>query len=369
MKSKQIKKSVLYLTIPSLLVVCVATEIALRKIYGDSLPFATGLAELNAEHFYFHTLPPGTIPEPGEERFDPELSWRAGALGKRGQKNNKFNPKLIETVNTDGFRGPREFSTEKKKIRVALLGDSFTYGFDLGDEESVGEHLQKMLGDSYEVMNFAQVGYGVDQMTTVATRILPKYAPDYVILAFIGDDLYRSCVNFAGGRLLKPRYVAVGDTVEPQLPIRSPTENLKYHQQTWNRIEDAVLGRLTSVRLLSILSEPYFAFSKRLCVTKLNIKLLEKVYKTWDPKAHVLFVHLFRDLHPEFIAKMEERKFPFLRLANNEKPFADRLGVQFGTNDGYHPNSDGAKVHARAYADFILAHPLKGQRTASLKSN
>jgi len=50
-----------------------------------------------------------------------------------------------------------------RKIRVACVGDSITWGYAMTNqvEESYPTHLQRILGDGYEVRNFGDPGAGV----------------------------------------------------------------------------------------------------------------------------------------------------------------------------------------------------------------
>jgi len=77
----------------------------------------------------------------------------------------KLNRTTIETVNSDGFRG-RDYSVDKPKgvYRIVVLGDSFTEGLGVNDNETFSYYLEQMLnalnisGKKFEVLNLAVGG-------------------------------------------------------------------------------------------------------------------------------------------------------------------------------------------------------------------
>ena len=83
-------------------------------------------------------------------------------------RNRKvFDSKLLNT-NADGFRGVREFALKKDsaKTRILLLGDSFTFGEGVSDDETYAQVLQRALPGA-EVINAGVHGYAHDQMLTM----------------------------------------------------------------------------------------------------------------------------------------------------------------------------------------------------------
>ena len=89
------------------------------------------------------------------------------------------------TVQTNGA-GYRERSFSNVKApgtyRIAAVGDSFTYGNGIRNDERYTEILQKALPSRFEVLNFGTAGANTPQhLHTVANIVLPL-GPDFVIL-------------------------------------------------------------------------------------------------------------------------------------------------------------------------------------------
>ena len=99
------------------------------------------------------------------------------------------------TINAAGFRGPQY--PEAKPVgtrRIVGLGDSFMFGHGVGDSEVYLRVLEDLLnrfstGTRFEAINTAVPGYNtVMEIETLETKGL-AYAPDVVLIHFVGNDL------------------------------------------------------------------------------------------------------------------------------------------------------------------------------------
>jgi lysophospholipase L1-like esterase len=104
-----------------------------------------------------------------------------------GSKDGDF------TINAAGLRD-RDYALQKTSgvYRVACIGDSITYGFGAGQDQSYPTHLESLLREKQgcgtaEVLNFGVTGYNIGQtLENLKVRAL-DYAPDLVV--------YQYCVN------------------------------------------------------------------------------------------------------------------------------------------------------------------------------
>lgn len=146
-----------------------------------------------------------------------------------------------ERINSDGYRdrewdAPREagdgFEKDASLLRVAVLGNSMTYGTSVPIEDTwprvLEEHLARDLaqrGDARTalVMNFAVQGYALEQMQRVYEDRVRPYRPDVLIVPLHVGDI-----------LPVPQFVG-----EPKLRYRRPwfrtaTRDLLY-REAWGR--------------------------------------------------------------------------------------------------------------------------------------
>jgi lysophospholipase L1-like esterase len=126
---------------------------------------------------------------------DEELGW---ALRPSSMGWYRYEGAARIQINSAGFRGP-EIRREKPAgvFRVAVIGDSFTIGLDVPDEQIFTHLLEKRLngnpcvrGQRVEVLNFGVGGYGTLQELMVLRKHALAYRPDLVLLMFFsGNDV------------------------------------------------------------------------------------------------------------------------------------------------------------------------------------
>jgi len=130
------------------------------------------------------------------------------------------------STNSRGLRGSREFAYERRAgvPRIVALGDSFTFGDEVGDEQAWPRRLAAEL-PGVEVLNLGVHGYGHDQMLLYLQEQGVLYRPDVVLLGFLSDDMERNVLAFRD--YAKPRFELRGGRLELQnVPVPSPAETL-----------------------------------------------------------------------------------------------------------------------------------------------
>lgn len=100
----------------------------------------------------------------------------------------RFNKKYVE-INKEGFRDD-EFVIEKyEKIRIAVLGDSFAYGWGIKDiKNSFPDILEEKLIDKGEVYNFGLPGMDTEDELKILKENALDYNPDIVIISYLPND-------------------------------------------------------------------------------------------------------------------------------------------------------------------------------------
>lgn len=159
--------------------------------------------------------------------YDPFLGW--------AYRPNSLRQGGIFTVNSAGIRSRREYARvpPDDTLRIALFGDSFTAGEDVGDEETWGRQLEIRLNEAglrAEVLNFGVGGYGMDQAFLRWERLGKGFAPDLLVFGLQPENLkrnvnvFRQALNPRPGALpfSKPRFILQNDELalvnSPALP-------------------------------------------------------------------------------------------------------------------------------------------------------
>lgn len=158
--------------------------------------------------------------------FDTFSASRGWALKPGIRDLPVFQGKILNS-NSRGLRGRGEHGYEKPPgvVRILVLGDSFTFGEEVSDDETYSYQLGAML-PGVEVLNLGVHGYGHDQMLIYLQEEGVKYQPDVVILGFIADDMERNLLGFRD--YAKPRFVLeAGRPLLRNVPVPSPEEMLR----------------------------------------------------------------------------------------------------------------------------------------------
>lgn len=143
---------------------------------------------------------------------DDELGWVVGSSRRAAARRRTDS---IYASSVEGLRASRRgerLSEVPAARRVALVGDSYTFGLEVPFEHTWGYHLENMLGEGVQVLNFGVDGYGPDQMLLRYRRDVVEWEPDVVVLTFVPHDLERTVVVYPMiamgwyGYLVKPRF-------------------------------------------------------------------------------------------------------------------------------------------------------------------
>lgn len=98
-------------------------------------------------------------------------------------------PRIVRArINEDGFRGPRLPRERTAGVaRIACVGDSHTFGWGVGDDETWPAVLERELGD-VEVLNAGVNGYDAEQESSFCRRVVLDWRPDLVLWQFFLND-------------------------------------------------------------------------------------------------------------------------------------------------------------------------------------
>ena len=120
--------------------------------------------------------------------------------------------------NALGFRGPEVAPVKPSgKLRVLVLGDSFTYGIGVADDETFSARLAA-LDPRLEVLNAGVNGYGTAQELLLLRDQGLGLQPDVVVIAFFWNDVGNSFgrrfprFELEDGELVWPEPIAVAES-------------------------------------------------------------------------------------------------------------------------------------------------------------
>lgn len=154
----------------------------------------------------------------GKARFESDLEpdRDVGWVNRPGLRRDTFS------TNALGLRGAREIAIDKgEHKRILFVGDSYTWGLHVRDEETFVARLETTLPDGWEAMNLAVSGTGTDQQVLTFEKFGPILQADVVVLGFFVRDYGRNLLRFL--HYQKPRFVLDGEGLRlTNVPIPSP---------------------------------------------------------------------------------------------------------------------------------------------------
>jgi hypothetical protein len=153
------------------------------------------------------------------DQYSPILGWEL--------KPGLHTPAV--TSNSVGLRGTKEYEpTPPPGVhRILFMGDSFVFGENLSDQQTVPAQLERVLDrdGKWEVLNLAVHGYGTDQQWLRLQHLGFRYHADLVILGFFEADLFRNILPFRD--YAKPYFeLKNNQLVLRNVPVPSPLELL-----------------------------------------------------------------------------------------------------------------------------------------------
>lgn len=110
--------------------------------------------------------------------YDPSLGWTV--------RQDFSSDDGMYYTSLQGTRSPRphtELADSPADCRIALVGDSHTFGSELKFEETWAYHLERGLSSGCQLLNFGVPGYSLGQMYLRYRRDVRPWRPDVAILA------------------------------------------------------------------------------------------------------------------------------------------------------------------------------------------
>ena len=123
-------------------------------------------------------------PATGMFSYDRDLGWRLIPGWSGRHRHHDFDAGY--RIGPEGYRG--QFRPAGRW--VAVVGDSFTFGFGVEDDETFVAVLDRAGGADTGYLNFGMPGFSTDQEMLLIEGRLPQFTPQQVLLVvYLGNDL------------------------------------------------------------------------------------------------------------------------------------------------------------------------------------
>lgn len=133
-------------------------------------------------------------------------------------------------VNNVGFRD-RDVPPKTDAYRIAVVGDSFTWGQGVEEQARFSDLIEQDLGPGYEVFNFGRPGNNMPEHLAVLTQAL-AIRPDFVLLQLYVNDWETASMERPRSKPLLP------ETWDRALERRSILYDLLRNQ--WDTVQEKI---------------------------------------------------------------------------------------------------------------------------------
>lgn len=203
-------------------------EAGVRIYYAatDKIPPNSDLSVVREWRWVKARLHDGKVNFDSRFEYDPEMGWKNAANVDTVPKDHG----RVRT-NSEGMRNDADFPVEPVagRQRLMIVGDSYSFGFGVSNEETYAYELARMMPD-WDVMNLAVSATGTDQHYLMYERQGEKYKPNIVLLGFYLLDYNRNTYSFRD--YAKPMYVpqADGSLTLTHTPVPKPEELIEQYR-------------------------------------------------------------------------------------------------------------------------------------------
>ena len=171
-------------------------------------------------------------------QYHSRLGWH-----HRPGQSGRFAKQQFDTsveINQHGLRD-RDYPLQRVEgmERVLVLGDSFTWGFGVEQEQVFTEVIEKSRQD-VEVINAGVSGYSPDQELIWLREQGMRFQPDLVLLVLSGNDVrgnHQDVISFVYG---KPRYRLNADGVLKLENVPVPKPRASVSLRHWMRQRSSI---------------------------------------------------------------------------------------------------------------------------------
>lgn len=189
-------------------------------------------------------------------------------------------------INHKRLRSDDDIPYERKqKPRIAILGDSFTWGIGVDNGKRFSDILQNhYFNNAVEVINAGVVGYGTDQELLFYELEIRKYKPDIVILAFTFTD-----VGDISSRNGKPFYTI---NKQDNLELKNVPVPKALDRERQSKVSKKPLLSAKDIKVLQIIRQGVVSIpiitdwyiNDKIYNGEINLKLAEMLIKTIKSK-------------------------------------------------------------------------------------
>ncbi|KWT91986.1 SGNH/GDSL hydrolase family protein [Candidatus Magnetominusculus xianensis] len=129
-------------------------------------------------------------------------------------------------INNEGVRSDTNYSTDRKKPLIAVIGDSFVEALQVDMKDTMASKLKEKLNGQYEVYSFGINGAPLSQYLQTARYVNRRFNPDILVFNIVHNDFDESLcsmVLMSGFMCLEENGSGFTETIKPAMASRNKT--------------------------------------------------------------------------------------------------------------------------------------------------
>lgn len=279
-------------------------------------------------------------------RYHPVRGW----MTKSHLEQDKTADLPHISTNSQGFRGTEEWPTTKTRFRILLIGDSFTFGDEVSENETYPEYLKRLIPGA-DIINAGVPGYAHDQMLLLLQDEGARLHPDLVIVGYNNTDIERNGKKFKFSSKPMASF-AHGKLAWINVPVPTPQqimEDEKWHVKLWD-----ILRMIHARQDAQAISNAEYVLSRQILV-----EMNRSITAMGARSLFIYIPHPAEPVYPErllwdgWIASLcSEEKIPFYSTLDDMRADVKR-GVPIERLERGHFNAAGNESLARGLAGFL----------------
>ncbi len=123
--------------------------------------------------------------QPGMILYDAQLGWKLKPYWSG--KHHHYDYDVTYNINRDGFRGAE---TQRGNVDFAVVGDSFSFGLGVNDDETFVALLNANSKEKNVYRNYSVPGYSTDQQLLLLNRLKGRINADVLLVVYLGNDIF-----------------------------------------------------------------------------------------------------------------------------------------------------------------------------------
>jgi len=123
--------------------------------------------------------------DPGMILYDARLGWKLKPYWSGKHHHHDYD--VTYNINRTGFRGT---DVRLEGIEYAVVGDSFSFGLGVNDDETFTALLNKDSDQENHFRNYSVPGYSTDQQLLLIDRLKDEISNQVILVVYLGNDIF-----------------------------------------------------------------------------------------------------------------------------------------------------------------------------------